>query len=64
MLGPKQRTLLVLRDVLGLSGAGVAEALDMSLSDVKVSLHRALGDLFWLAPEKLPRKRLPLSDRT
>lgn len=40
-LGPKQRAVLLLRDVFDYSGAQAAEALDLSVADVKVSLHRA-----------------------
>lgn len=40
-LTPKQRGVLLLRDVFDLSTAETAEALELGASDVKVSLHRA-----------------------
>src|SRR5262245_3850197 len=40
-LTPQQRAVLVLRDVLGMSGPEVAEALEMSEANVRVSHHRA-----------------------
>lgn len=40
-LSPKQRAVLLLRDVFDYSGAETSEMLDLSASDVKVSLHRA-----------------------
>ena len=40
-LTPKQRAVLILRDVFDLSTAETAEALDLGTSNVKVLLHRA-----------------------
>ncbi|HEY8429251.1 MAG TPA: sigma-70 family RNA polymerase sigma factor [Sandaracinaceae bacterium] len=40
-LDPRQRAVLVLRDVLGLSGAETAELLSISHDNVRVILHRA-----------------------
>lgn len=40
-LTPNQRAVLVLRDVFEYSGAEVADTLDMTVSNVKVTLHRA-----------------------
>jgi len=40
-LDPKQRAVVVLRDVLGLSGPETAAALDTSAGNVRVILHRA-----------------------
>lgn len=40
-LTPKQRAVLLLRDVYEYSGAQTADALDISVADVKTSLHRA-----------------------
>jgi RNA polymerase sigma factor (sigma-70 family) len=40
-LTPKQRAVLVLRDVLGMTGPEVADTLAMSEANVRVSLHRA-----------------------
>lgn len=40
-LTPKQRGVLLLRDVFDLSTTETAEALELGVSDVKVSLHRA-----------------------
>lgn len=41
MLPERQRTILLLRDLQGLSYAEIAAVLDMSLAAVKVNLHRA-----------------------
>ena len=40
-LSPTQRAVLVLRDVLGFSGRETADALELSLPNVKTTLHRA-----------------------
>ncbi len=40
-LTPSQRAVLLLRDVLDYSGAQTAQALEMSVSNVKTTLHRA-----------------------
>jgi RNA polymerase sigma factor (sigma-70 family) len=40
-LEPRQRAVLVLRDVLGFSGPEVAECLDLTAGNVRVILHRA-----------------------
>ncbi len=40
-LDPKQRAVLVLRDVLGMSGPEVADALSISPENARVILHRA-----------------------
>ncbi len=40
-LDPRQRAVLVLRDVLGMSGAETAEALSLSSENVRVIHHRA-----------------------
>jgi RNA polymerase sigma-70 factor, ECF subfamily len=53
-LTPKQRAVLVLRDVLDCSGAETAETLEITEADVKVSLHRARGRL-----ESYDRDRVP-----
>lgn len=41
MLPERQRTILLLRDLQGLSYAEIAGVLDLSLAAVKVNLHRA-----------------------
>jgi RNA polymerase sigma-70 factor (ECF subfamily) len=41
LLDPKQRAVVVLRDVLGMSGAETAEALETSPENVRVIHHRA-----------------------
>ena len=54
-LTEKQRAVLVLRDVMDLSGAETASALELSEPDVKVSLHRARKAL-----ERYDASRLPM----
>jgi RNA polymerase sigma-70 factor, ECF subfamily len=47
-LRPEYRTLLVLRDLEGLSYGEIAEVLEMPLGSVKGRLHRARGELIEL----------------
>ncbi len=54
-LSPKQRGVLILRDVLDLTGAETAETLGISEADVKVSLHRARAKLEAYDRERVPR---------
>jgi RNA polymerase sigma-70 factor (TIGR02960 family) len=62
-LSPKQRAVLILRDVMGWSANETSETLDMSVASVKSTLQRARPAL----QERLPRRRLdwaPASDPT
>jgi RNA polymerase sigma-70 factor (ECF subfamily) len=53
-LDPKQRAVLILRDVLGLSGPEVAEVLAISPENVRVVLHRARKALEAYEAERNP----------
>lgn len=62
-LPPRQRAVLILRDVLGWPAGDTATALDTSVTSVKSALQRARGTL----REQLPERRdewAPLSDPT
>ena len=51
LLPPTQRTVLILRDVLGYSAAETADALDNSIASVNSALQRARGTLERRAPQ-------------
>jgi RNA polymerase sigma-70 factor, ECF subfamily len=53
LLPPTQRTVLILRDVLGYSAAETADALDNSVASVNSALQRARGTLERRAPQRL-----------
>ncbi len=61
-LSPKQRSTVILRDVLGYSAAEVAELTDSSVSSVKSALHRGRLELA-KAREITPKTTNTLTDR-
>lgn len=69
VLTPKQRAVLVLRDVLDDSVADVAESLEISEADVKTTLHRARAgmagyDTARAVPDDARRERVRLALET
>ena len=54
-LTPRQRAVLLLRDVFDLTGAEAAETLEMTASNVKVTLHRARKALAAADPGRVHR---------
>ena len=64
VLDPKQRAVLVLRDVLGLSGPETAEIVETSPGNVRVVLHRARRALEGYDEERRGTVTPELRDRT
>jgi RNA polymerase sigma-70 factor (ECF subfamily) len=58
VLDPRQRAVLVLRDVLGMSAAEVGDVLSLSAENVRVILHRARKAL-----ESYDANRIEIDDR-
>jgi RNA polymerase sigma-70 factor (TIGR02960 family) len=56
-LPPRQRAVLVLRDVLGFRSAEAADMLDVSEASVNSALQRARGSMAGLSPDAAPLPR-------
>lgn len=61
LLAPKQRSCVILKDVLGYSLADISELLNIAVPEIKAALHRGRTRLRELAPHVLARRPAPPS---
>jgi RNA polymerase sigma-70 factor (ECF subfamily) len=62
-LAPKQRSCVILKDVMGCSLADISELLDATIPEIKAALHRGRGRLRELAKSANGAGRAPLNEQ-
>jgi RNA polymerase sigma-70 factor (ECF subfamily) len=62
-LAPKQRSCVILKDVMGCSLAEISELLNATIPEIKAALHRGRGRLRELSRRAPPAAREPLNEQ-
>lgn len=62
-LAPKQRSCVILKDVMGCSLADISELLDATIPEIKAALHRGRGRLRELSKRTNGAARTPLDEQ-